>query len=452
MNDGYRFDGQVIDGTGAAPVADGTVIVLGDTVEWVGETAAVPEKYAAMELDHVTGEGRTIMPGLVDAHVHTSFGEARSEEELALYTPVEYRSMLAAWNVRKVLRAGVTSLSDPATTFNISACLRDAIEAGIVEGPRMAAAGRQITSRQGLEDAFPSWMEFPPGQAGVLVKSPDEIVEEIRLQVKDGVDVIKVSGSNDSAVTSGPVEGMAFTEEEFALMATETHRLGRKCTVHARTSQSVRACAAAGFDWMQHASYMDSEGLDLVLEKDIPIVPALTLLVNLLASAGDAGASSLDVFKREVDAASENLGNAFRQGATIISGSETGWSLVPFGEWHAFEMEILVTHLGLSTAGGHPRRHRRGRHHGAAMGRAPSARWSPASLPTFWCWTPIRWPTSACCSRRRRSPWSSRAAPPSIGTRRCLERREYSWEKNKIYLQGRFRYDESLKQGFVTDL
>ena len=99
---------------------------------------------------------------------------------------------------------------------------------------------------------------------------------------------------------------------------------------------------------MQHASYMDSEGLDLVLEKDIPIVPALTLLVNLLASAGDAGASSLDVFKREVDAASENLGNAFKQGATIISGSETGWSLVPFGEWHAFEMEILVTHLGLS--------------------------------------------------------------------------------------------------------
>ena len=204
----------------------------------------------------------------------------------------------------------------------------------------MAAAGRQITSHQGLEDAFPSWMEFPKGQAGVLVRSRDEIVEEIRLQVKDGVDIIKVSGSNDSVVTAGPVEGMAFTEEEFTLMATETHRLGKKCTVHARTAPSVRACAAAGFDWLQHASFMDSEGLDVVLEKRIPIVPALTLLVNLLASAGEAGASSLDVFKREVDAASENLGEAFRQGATLVAGSETGWSLVPYGEWHAYEMEI----------------------------------------------------------------------------------------------------------------
>ncbi len=451
MSNGYRLDGQVIDGTGAAPITEGTVIVVGDTIDWVGETAAVPEKYAAMELEHVTAHDRTIMPGIVDAHVHTSFGEARSEEELALYTPVEYRSMLAAWNVRKVLRAGVTSLSDPATTFNISACLRDAIEAGIVEGPRMAAAGRQITSRQGLEDAFPSWMEFPPGQAGVLVKSPDEIVEEIRLQVKDGVDVIKVSGSNDSAVTSGPVEGMAFTEEEFTLMATETHRLGRKCTVHARTSQSVRACAAAGFDWLQHASYMDSEGLDLVLEKDIPIVPALTLLVNLLASVGDAGASSLDVFKREVDAASENLGNAFRQGATIISGSETGWSLVPFGEWHAFEMEILVRYLGLSPL--------EAIHAGTGAAAVTVPQWAdrigtlePGKLADVLVLDAdpladirvLQSPSKIAMVLKGGSSVDRDTPIP--------ERREYSWEKNKIYLQGRFRYDESLKQGFVTDL
>ena len=451
MSTGYRLDGQVIDGTGAAPIADGTVIVVDDTIEWVGEAAAVPEQYAAMQLEHVTGPDRTIMPGLVDAHVHTSFGEARSEEELALYTPVEYRSMLAAWNVRKVLRAGVTSLSDPATTFNVSACLRDAIEAGIVEGPRMASAGRQITSRQGLEDAFPSWMEFPPGQAGVLVRSRDEIVEEIRLQVKDGVDIIKVSGSNDSAVTAGPVEGVAFTEEEFMLMASETHRLGKKCTVHARTAQSVRACAAAGFDWLQHASYMDSEGLDVVLEKQIPIVPALTLLVNLLASAGDAGASSLDVFKQEVDTASQNLGNAFKQGATLISGSETGWSLVPFGEWHAYEMEIFVTHLGLSPL--------EAIHAGTGAAAVTVPQWAdrigtlePGMLADILVLDAdpladirvVQSPSKIAMVMKGGSPVDIETP---IG-----ERTEYPWERNKIYLQGRFRYDESLKRGFVTDL
>ena len=451
MNTGYRLDGQIIDGTGAAAIGNGTVIVVGDTIEWVGDTAAVPEKYAAMELEHVTGDNRTIMPGLVDAHVHTSFAEARSEEELALYTPVEYRSILAAWNVRKVLRAGVTSLSDPATTFNISACLRDAIEAGIVEGPRMAAAGKQITSHQGLEDAFPSWMEFPKGQAGVLVRSRDEIVEEIRLQVKDGVDVIKVSGSNDSAVTAGPVEGMAFTEEEFTLMAVETHRLGRKCTVHARTAQSVRACAAAGFDWLQHASFMDSEGLDLVLEKQIPIVPALTLLVNLLASAGDAGASSLDVFKREVDVASENLGNAFKQGVTLISGSETGWSLVPYGEWHAYEMEIFVAHLGLSPL--------EAIHAGTGAAAVTVPQWAdrigtlePGKLADVLVLDAdpladirvLQSPSKIAMVMKGGSPVDIETP---IG-----ERREYSWERNKIYLQGRFHYDESLNRGFVTDL
>ena len=114
-----------------------------------------------------------------------------------------------------MLRAGVTSAFDAATTFNVGAAVRDAIEAGMFEGPRFSVAGRQITSHQGLEDAFPSWNPFPPGQAGVLVKSRDEMIEQVRLQVKDGVDTIKVSGSNDSAVSDEPLDGGAFTEEEF---------------------------------------------------------------------------------------------------------------------------------------------------------------------------------------------------------------------------------------------
>ncbi len=74
------------------------------------------------------------MLGLIDGHLHISFGEARSEEELALYTPVEYRTARALWNARKVLRAGVTSPFDAATTFNIGPAVRDAIYAGMFEG------------------------------------------------------------------------------------------------------------------------------------------------------------------------------------------------------------------------------------------------------------------------------------------------------------------------------
>jgi imidazolonepropionase-like amidohydrolase len=447
---GYLLSGKVIDGTGAPAIDDGVVVVVGDRLDWVGERANLPERFSKMELESIDQPGLTVMPGLVDAHVHTSFGEARSEEELALYTPVAYRSMLAAWNAKKMLRAGVTSACDPASTFNIAVSLRDAIEAGIAVGPRLAAAGAQITTHQGLEDAFPSWMEFPVGQAGVLVKSRDEIIEAVRLQVKDGVDIVKVSGSNDSAVTQGPVEGMAFTEDEFRILAEEVHRLGRKCTVHARTAASVRATAAAGFDWIMHASYMDSEGLDLVLDKQIPIVPTLTLLVNILDSAsGDAGASSIDVFKREVDAAAENLGRAHKEGVTLICGSESGWSLVPYGEWHARELEIFVTHLGMTPL--------EAIH--AATGAAAIT--VPGWADEIGTLTPGKLADVLVVdgdpladirilqARSRRTMVLKGGVAVDLATP-IPERHEYSWERNKIYLLGRFRYDETTGRGHTV--
>ena len=341
--------GQVVDGTLNAPLPDGVVVIDGAKIAWVGPAQLLPDQYRTPEWPAIGGAGKTVMPGLIDGHIHVSFGEARSEEELALYTPVEYRSIRAVWNARKILRAGVTSAFDAATTYNIAASVRDSIEAGMFPGPRLSVAGRQLTTHQGLEDSFPSSMQFPPGQAGVLVKSRDEIIEAIRLQVKDGVDVIKVSGSNDSAISDEPLNSSAFRAEEFQLIAEETHRLQRCCTVHARSRDSVTQAARAGFDWIMHASYIDDEGIDLCLKNKISITPTLTLLINIVNShQGSAGASAVDIFKAEIDAATENLSRAYRAGVPLICGSETGWSLVPYGQWHAKEMEIFVTLLGLS--------------------------------------------------------------------------------------------------------
>jgi len=448
--DGWILEGRVVDGTGAAPIEDGAVAILDDRIAWVGRSSELPADLAARSLHRIAEPGRTILPGLVDAHTHISFCEATSEEENALYTPVEYRSILSAWSAKKMLRAGVTSASDAASTYNIAVAVRDAVEAGIVEGPRFSAAGPQLTTHQGLEDAFPSWVEFPKGQAGVLVRNHDEILEAIRLQVKNGVDVIKVSGSMDSAVSDDPMGGMAFRQEEFDLIADETHRLGKKCTVHARTAASVLACALAGFDWLMHASYMDDAGLEVVLERSIPIVPVLTLLVNILeAGSGDVGASGLDVFKREVDAAAENLSRAYRQGVTLICGSETGWSLVPFGEWHAKEMQIFVDYLGLTPV--------------QAIHAATGA--AAVTLP--------RWANEiGTLEPGKRADAIVLAGDPTRDIRLLQrkshfdlvlkdgvavdlespipERRRYSFEQNKLYLPGRYTFDEESGHGVVV--
>jgi imidazolonepropionase-like amidohydrolase len=346
---GYVFKGKVIDGTLNRPLERGAVATEGERIAWVGDAADLPPQYHADDYAVIDLPARSILPGLVDGHTHISFGEARSEEELALYTPVEFRTLKAVWNAKKVLQAGVTSAFDAATTYNIAQSVRDAIDSGMFEGPRFVVSGKQLTSHQGLEDSFPNGMEFPPGQAGVLVKTRDDLIEQIRYQVKDNVDAIKVSGSNDSLITPDSLDGSAFTYEEFKIIADETHRLGKICTVHARSRDSIVNAAKAGFDIIFHASFIDDEGIEWCLKNNCVIVPTLPLLVNIIeASEGVSGVSANSAFRREVDAALENLPRAYRAGVPLIQGSESGWSPIPYGEWHAREMQIFVDYFGLT--------------------------------------------------------------------------------------------------------
>ncbi|HEY0296232.1 MAG TPA: amidohydrolase family protein [Bordetella sp.] len=346
---GYLLKGRVIDGSLNRPIEQGAVVTEGERIKWVGEAAALPPAYAQEGYEVIALPGRTIMPGLIDGHTHISFGEARSEEENALYTPPEFRTLKAIFYAKKILQAGVTSAFDAATTFGVAQAVRDAIDTGMFPGPRFTVSGKQITNHQGLEDSFPSNMPFPEGQSAVLVKTRDDLIEAIRLQVKDEVDAIKVSGSNDNLITPDAQDTSAFTIEELRIIVAETHRLGKLCSVHARSRDSSRDAAIAGFDNLFHASYIDEQGIEACLKNNSVITPTLTLLVNLVeAGQSQAGASGSSAFQREIDAATVNLRRAYDAGVPLIAGSESGWSPVPYGQWHAREMEIFVNVLGLT--------------------------------------------------------------------------------------------------------
>src|SRR5690606_17400618 len=120
-------------------------------------------------------------------------------------------------------------------------------------------------------------------------------------------------------------------------------------SIHARSRVSSRDAALAGFDNLFHASYIDDEGIEACVKNGTVITPTLTLLVNLVeANQALAGASGADAFKREIEAASINLRKAYDAGVPLIAGSESGWSPVPYGHWHAREMEIFVDLLGMT--------------------------------------------------------------------------------------------------------
>lgn len=337
-----RFDAtRVLPCEDHTVLSDATVVVRDDLIEWVGTRAELPAVYRDPGIPVADAGEATIMPGLVDGHMHISFGEPRTEEELFIYTPAPYRAIRAAIDAEKVLLAGVTAACDPGGPNGVAPAVRDAIDGGLVQGPRLSAAGRQITTQLGIGDTLPRWVDVHESSFGALVRCDEEIVQEIRNQVKDTVDLIKIAGSGP-----GTTEFAAFSRDELALAVDEAHRLCRPLTMHARSRQSVADAAAVGVDWIMHASYMDPETLELVLEKQIPLLPAMTLLVNSL-EAPDHRPFVADAMKHELDAAVSILSKAHAAGATLIAGSESGFAMTPYGEWHTREMELFVSHLGM---------------------------------------------------------------------------------------------------------
>jgi imidazolonepropionase-like amidohydrolase len=276
--------------------------------------------------------------------MHISFGEAASDEELSIHTPLAYRAIRAGADAHRVLAAGVTSACDPGGPQGIAVAVRDAIEAGLVVGPRFAAAGRQITTQLGIGDTLPASLGDLPTAFGKLVRSSDDIVQEIRDEVKMGVDLIKIAGSGP-----GTEEYGAFTLGELRVAVDEAHRVGRPIAIHARSRQSIADAVEAGFDWIMHASYIDAATIDRVVERSVPVVPAMTLLVNMLEAGVDAmSTAALDGVKRELDHAVAGLSKARADGATLIAGSESGFAMTPYGEWHTREIELFVELLGFS--------------------------------------------------------------------------------------------------------
>lgn len=334
--------------SGAA--VDQTVVVEDGKIAFVGPATAAP---AQRTEDEVLDYSRAfVMPGLIDAHVHLAYGNARTEEDIDFYAAVEFRALRGAHAAQQVLRAGFTSLADPATTGHVTPSIRDAIEAGMFIGPRITASGRQITNRQGLSDWYPTWIGVPETSVGVLCRDAAEGIAEIRKQAKQGVDFIKIAMDGDAMNPStGLVSG--YTQDETTAMVTEAHRLGKKVVVHARGSEAVLYAARAGADVILHASWMTDEGLDAVVANGCNLCPTLSLVLNDIEFTQPTDGcypAFPDAHKRELEAACRILPKAREAGVPFMLGTDCGFAVTPYGEWNARELQYYVEYLGFSPA------------------------------------------------------------------------------------------------------
>ena len=294
-----------------------------------------------------------VMPGLLDVHTHLAYGNAKSEEDIDLYQPLEFRTLRGLFFAQKVIAAGYTSICAPGDAGQISLSVRNAIEFGLFDGPRVTAAGRYITTRQGLTDWYPSWIGAPETSIGRLVTSRDEAIEEIRVQVKNGVDCIKLAMDGTLTRDNGELVA-AFTQDETTAMVTEAHRLGKKVVAHSRGREATLYSARAGIDLIFHAYYLDDECLDEMAKSGSAIGPTMTFPRNIIdftqphepaAVKGRIG----DV-EREYEIGCRNLQKARKAGIPMMTGTDSGFAVTPYGEWHARELEIFVNDLGFSPA------------------------------------------------------------------------------------------------------
>ncbi|MEE2969094.1 MAG: amidohydrolase family protein [Pseudomonadota bacterium] len=340
--------GQLFTGLEETAESDQTIVIDDDRVTYVGSSDTAPEQRPD---DEVLDYSRDfVLPGLIDIHVHLSYGNAQSNEDIDMYSTPEFRSLRAMHAAQRVLAAGYTSIADPASTGYTSVAVRDAVNAGMFPGPRITTSGRQITSRQGLGDWYPSWIGAPESSIGVLVHSTAEAIEEVRLQVKNRVDFIKFTADGLNRNPAGELMA-CFNQPEVDAIVEESHRLGRKVISHARGREAVLQSAKAGVDIIFHAFEMDDEGLDAVLESGSVLSPALTFLVNTTEFTRPSDPCHRwrpGMNRRDIDVACESLIKAREAGVPFMVGTDSGFAITPYGEWHARELEIMVEHLGFT--------------------------------------------------------------------------------------------------------
>ena len=334
----------VVDGAGNAPVPHASVLVQDSRISDVGthvDRSMVPRGETLVEVD---ATGKTLMPGMIDAHCHMTYGESRSEEEIDLYTSPELRMLKAAWNAQKVLRSGVTGISQPGGSYYIGVGLREAIRDDIVQGPRMTSAGRYITTSNGLTDWYPDSVGVPDGSIGIVHNNLDGMISEVRHQAKNGVDLIKLADSPFGNF-------QAFTNDEMKALADLTHQLGKKLTIHARGPAEVDAAVKAGIDWIMHGNIMSENTIGRLAESGTPLVPTLLMPANVADWGHLVGAPRgfVDGMKKLCEISAETMTRAHAAGVKFVLGTDSGFSVAPYGEWHARELELLMNYAGLSS-------------------------------------------------------------------------------------------------------
>lgn len=341
---------RILDGTGEYPYT-GEVLVQGNRIRTVtrGSNRFGTPMGGPTVID---GMGATLMPGLIDAHLHLSWNNAPGIEPIQMMELEEH--MLVTMEMAKlVLDAGFTGGRGAAAAKpRLDVVAKRFINEGRFPGPRYLAAGPEITTVGGLGDSAPSHIPHEGLNLGIVVSGPEEIRRVVRTLIKYGVDSIKLNLSGEE-ITGMGAEETPMSEEEVAMAVQEARARGKVLSAHARSSGSVKQCVRHGITNVYHASFADEEALDMLeAAKDRHFVaPGIAWLINTARHAAEwgikPGSRVTELYERELAMCVETMKKMHRRGIRICIGGDYGFAWTPQGT-NAKDIETFVTMLGFS--------------------------------------------------------------------------------------------------------
>jgi imidazolonepropionase-like amidohydrolase len=337
---------RLLDGGGAAPVADAALLIEADRVVALGPRGTIdaPPGASVRRVDY--GEAM-ILPGLVDAHTHLvapgdgTLGDdvAREDDDILL--------LQAAKNARTLLHSGVTTLRENGAKGRVAFSLREGIRRRLAPGPRMVICGRPITITGGHMGYF-----------GSEADGEDAVRAEVRKLLKEGADYIKIVATGGSTRTSDPNRA-SYTVPELAAMTDEAHRHGKLTAAHCTSAQGVQNSLDAGVDMIIHCIFNEPDGTYRYRPDLVERLAAAKAWVNPTLYVQRAGierlrevreregrltaelSAQLDLQRRALDTRVEAVGRMASAGVRMTAGSDSPWGWYAPGEF-VHEIDMLA--------------------------------------------------------------------------------------------------------------
>jgi len=339
--------GRLIDGRGGPPIANAIILIEGERITAVGPGLAIPPNARVIDLSH-----STVLPGFIDCHTHVTSQPSDYYTDIFRRSPIDI-AITAHLYAKRTLEAGFTTIRDVGSAEFIDVALRNAINHGDIPGPRIQAATLAVGSTGGHNDlsGFSPYLRFNTFSG--VADGIDDIRKLVRLEVKNGADVIKMIASAGVLSEEESVGAPQYSQEEMNAVVDEAAMWGRKVAAHAHGAEAIKRAIKAGVASVEHASLIDDEGIRLAKERGTYLVMDIYNDDFIMSEYKRMGYPQkiLDKEARIGRMQRENFKRAAQAGAKLAYGTDSGvyphgWNGKQFAkmvEWGLTPMQAIQT-------------------------------------------------------------------------------------------------------------